>query len=109
MLKVGGVLMAALVLLGAPAASAAVVYQPESPVGMTSQASPESLGAAIRPGDMQSLGQTGAHIVVDRPEFPPNSPAPEAPEWALLLAGAGLGVLLLGAQYVHAKRAAPRP
>jgi len=108
MLKAGGVLMVALVLFSASAVKAAVVYQSESAGSVTSQVSPKNLGAAVRPADMQPLGPTGAHIVVDRPEFPPNSPAPEPPEWALLLAGVGLGALLLGAQYAYAKRTESR-
>jgi hypothetical protein len=92
-------------MLSTPAASAAVVYQPGSGSSATSQASPVDLGGQAP--SLESLGRVGPHIVVDRPEVPPSSPAPEAPEWALLLAGAGLGLTLFGARFVRAKRSTP--
>jgi len=96
MLKLGGVLAATVVLLGAPSVMAAVVVHPEQ-----ESASAGSLGTTgshivvDRPQMTQSLGATGAHIVVDRPSALPASPAPEPPVWGMLLVGAGLGAFLL--------------
>jgi hypothetical protein len=89
MLKLGGVLAATVVLLGAPAVMAAVVVHPEQ------ESASGAVGAHIVVDRPAASPSVGAHIVVDRPSVLPASPAPEPPVWGMLLVGAGLGAFLL--------------